>query len=361
MRIWALMCFAGMQGEEKNLWPIFLYPWGGVQICRWCRCWNACPPHKHWKGQWGNCSALCIRWAATSFAVIAPDSCWKVLFGLNQHMSCAPHGQLSHLGCTDEQHTGACSGRWKSWGKTTCVWVCLYWILSAPWVLQGLYDLAVSKPNGMPLRILCVPGCDVAWDMALGAGAFLLLWRKDEWWMAQVLFLPCLPNKPPLLVLFWYHPLLKENFITKSFSVLITAVIIASIYSSYPATFCFLRCSANADQEGFPGAFSKDLQFSKFLRLLDLDCWVPVLFPNFVYSPGLCPDVQVKQTGNIRYRRQRDKQKEKKITRNLVKLAPQLQDASKLFGAIGGSGTIPACSAGQVLSSMLLALVIWYK
>lgn len=153
----------------------------------------------------------------------------------------------------------------------------------------SLSDLAVSKPNSMPLGILCVPGCDVAWDMALGAGAFLLLWRKDEWWMAQVLFLPCLPNKPPSLVSFWCQPLLKENFISKSFSVLITAVTVAIIYSSYPASFCFLRCSANTDQEGFPGVFSKDLQFFKSLKLLDLDCWVPVLFPSFSVFPWPLP------------------------------------------------------------------------
>lgn len=251
MRIWALTCFAGMEEEEKSLWPNFLYPWGEDQICRWCRCWNACPPHKCCKGQWGNCSASCVRWAATSFTVIAPDSCWKVLFGLNQHTGCAPHGQPSHLGCTDEQHTGACSGGWKG-GGSNCLcpgMSLLNFKCSLGGFKASLSDLAVSKPDSTTLGTLCVPGCDVAWGMDLGASGLLLLWRKGPWWTAQVLFLPCLPNKPPWWVLFWYHPLQKDSFVSKSFSVLVTAVTVASSCSSHPASFCSLRCCANAGQE----------------------------------------------------------------------------------------------------------------
>lgn len=208
--------------KEKSLWPNFLYPWGKHEICRWCGCWNACPLHKHWKGQWGNCSTSCIRWAATSFTVIVPDSCWKVLFGLNQHMSCAPHGQPSHLGCTDEQHTGACSGQWKSGGSNPLCMSLLNFECSLGAFKASLSDLAVSKQCPVSGHTL------YAWmwcGVRHGSGSSWLPFalKKSPWWMAQVLFPLCLPKKPPSLVLFWYYPLLKENFISKSFSVLITA------------------------------------------------------------------------------------------------------------------------------------------
>lgn len=202
MRIWALMCFAGMQREEKRLWPNFLCPWGEDQICRWCGCWNACPPHKHWKGQWGNCSTSCIRWAAASFTVIAPDSCWKVPLGLNQHMGCSPvvspltwAALMSNSACSG-QWKNACSGQWKSGGSNhLCLGMSLLnFECSLGAFKASLSALADSKPYSysMPLGILCVPGCGVAWDLGLGAAGFLLLWRKGPWWMAQVLFLPCL-------------------------------------------------------------------------------------------------------------------------------------------------------------------------
>lgn len=168
--------------KEKSLWPNFLYPWGKHEICRWCGCWNACPLHKHWKGQWGNCSTSCIRWAATSFTVIVPDSCWKVLFGLNQHMSCAPHGQPSHLGCTDEQHTGACSGQWKSGGSNPLCMSLLNFECSLGAFKASLSDLAVSKQCPVSGHTL------YAWmwcGVRHGSGSswLLLLWRKvhDEW------------------------------------------------------------------------------------------------------------------------------------------------------------------------------------
>lgn len=214
MRISTLMCFAGMQGEEKSLWPNFLYPWGKDKICRWCRYWNACLPHKHWKGQWENCSTSCRRWAATSFTVIAPDSCWNVLFELNQHMYCAPYAQPSHLGFTD-----ACSGQWKS-GESThlCLGMSLLnFECSLGGFKASVSDLAGSKPNSMLVGILCVPGCDAAWYMSLWASGFLFLWRKGTWWKAQVLFLPCLPNKPPSVVLSYSIPYWKKISFPSSF------------------------------------------------------------------------------------------------------------------------------------------------
>lgn len=130
-------------------------------------------------------------------------------------------------------------------------------------------------------------------------------------------------------------------------------------YCSYSASFCSLRCCADAGRLGF------SQRACSFLSLSSFWIWIAVYlfyFQASVYSSGLCPNVQVMQTGNIRYRRQGDKQNQKKkkreSNRNFVRLAPQLQNASKLFDAIWGSGAMPDCSAGHMLNSMLLTLVI---
>lgn len=264
MRIWALMCFARTQREEKSLWPNFLYPWGEDQICRWCGCWNVCPPHKHWKGQWGNCSTSCLRWAATSFTVIAPDSCWKVLFGLNQHVGCAPHGQPSHLGCTHGQHTGACSGQWRS-GESNhlCLGMSLLnFECSLGAFKASLSDLAVYKPNSVPLGILCVPGCGMAWDTGLAAAGFLLLWRKGPWWMAQVLFLPCLQTTIVGFVMIPSATERKFHF----------QVIFSISYCSHCSQHHSAPWGAVKMHIKKAGVFSKGLQFFKSLKLFDLDC-----------------------------------------------------------------------------------------
>lgn len=152
-----VLCRSGRRREKPLTW--FLYPWGEDQICRWHRCWNACPLHKQCEGQQGDWSNSCTKQVATSLMVIASNSCWKSLFGLNQQQGCAPCGQPSHL-------------LWNCWA----IHRCLLWEREShgeqPLVFESsfktsLLDLAVSKPKSVPLGMPSVPGCPgVLWHYA---------------------------------------------------------------------------------------------------------------------------------------------------------------------------------------------------
>lgn len=117
-------------------------------------------------------------------------------------------------------------------------------------------------------------------------------------------------------------------------------VLFSISYCSYSASFCSLRCCADAGRLGF------SQRACSFLSLSSFWIWIAVYlfyFQASVYSSGLCPNVQVMQTGNIRYRRQGDKQNQKKKKKVTEILSGWLLSSKMPANCLMPSGAVGKC------------------